>query len=65
MPAIEKKSYCTSEFLDYQTCFVTVCRKILFDKLERYGVEDRLHLEFIEHALRLRLPIKTVYINSV
>ena len=50
MPAIKIKSYCISVFHDYQACFVTMCREILFDKLERYGVEDRLHLEFIEHA---------------
>ena len=34
----ENGKYATSDFLDFSSCFDTMNRNILFDKLCRYGV---------------------------
>ena len=47
MPSIQDQKFAICVFLDYRACFDTICRNILFSKLERYGVRG-LPLELIK-----------------
>ena len=38
IPAVDNRKYAACIFLDYSSCFDTISRGILFQKLERYGI---------------------------
>ena len=63
MPSIEVEKFAICVFLDYRACFDTLCRNILFSKLERYGVRGPA-LELIKSYFsgrRQSVCIKDVY----
>ena len=63
MPSIQNKKFAICVFLDYRACFDTICRNILFSKLERYGVRG-LPLDLIKsyfHGRKQYVCIKDVH----
>ena len=63
MPSIQDRKFAICVFLDYRACFDTICRNILFTKLERYGVRG-LPLELIKsyfHGRKQFVCIKKVH----